>query len=211
MSIFGKKVYITVQNGEIVVNAPWYFTANKIQEIIRTKKNWILSQMQEQEIPNIQSVKIFGRNYDIIVEYKNIKTPELNIEENSEIKITLPNKYKKIGNEQILKMSIDKMYEQIANKELEIIMEKVRLMLGIAPEEYIVSKMQNILGKCIDGKTILINPELMQYKREIIEYVVLHEFCHLKYKTHGKRFYNIIEKYVPEYKKYEKEIQAYQF
>ncbi len=226
MSIFGKRekviaytvnkaankdMYITVQNGEVVVNAPWYFSSNKIQEIVQEKKNWILSKIQEYEenIPNIQSVKIFGKNYDIKVIYKNVKSTELNIEANSEINIILPNKYKKIGNEQILKMSIQKMYEQIANNEIEDIMEKVRIMLGIAPEEYKISRIQNTLGKCIDGKTIIINPELMQFKREIIEYVVAHEFCHIKYKTHGKKFYEIIEKNIPNYKKYEREIQNY--
>ena len=228
MSIFGKRekviaytvnkaankdMYITVQNGEVVVNAPWYFSSNKIQEIVQEKKNWILSKIQEYEenIPNIQSVKIFGKNYDIKVIYKNVKSTELSIEANSEINIILPNKYKKIGNEQILKMSIQKMYEQIANNEIEDIMEKVRIMLGIAPEEYKISRIQNTLGKCIDGKTIIINPELMQYKREIIEYVVVHEFCHIKYKTHGKKFYEIIEKNIPNYKKYEREIQNYEF
>ena len=80
----------------------------------------------------------------------------------------------------------------------------------IAPEEYEISKMKNVLGKCADGK-ITINPELMQFKKEIIEYVVAHEFCHLKYKTHGKRFFEIIEKYIPEYQKYEREIQNYEF
>lgn len=228
MSIFGKRenviaytvnkavnrdMYITVQNGEVVVNAPWYFTTNKIQEAVREKKNWILSKLREYEetIPNIQSVKILGRNYDIKVSYKNIKTPELNLEENSEIKIILPNKYRKIGNEQILKISIEKMYEQIANNEIEDVMEKVRLMLGFAPEEYVVAKMENTLGKCIDTKTIVINPELMKYKREVIEYVVAHQFCHLKYKTHGKRFYDIIEKYIPCYKRYEREIQEFNY
>ena len=58
--------------------------------------------------------------------------------------------------------------------------------------------LKNTLGKCTDGKTIYINPELMQYKREIIEYVVVHEFCHIKYKTHGKKFYEIIEKNIIE-------------
>ena len=229
MSIFGRKndvitytvnkainkdMYITVQNGEVVVNAPWYFTSNKIQEIVQEKKNWIMSKIkeyEEQNIPNIQCVKIFGKNYDVKVEYKNIKTPELNIRENSEIEIILPNKYKKIGNEQILKMSIEKMYEQIANQEIDNIMEKVRIMLGIAPEEYVITKMNNTLGKCTDGKIIFINPELMKYKKEIIEYVIAHEFCHLKYKTHGKRFYQILEKNIPEYKKYEREIQEYEF
>ena len=227
MSIFGRKenvitytvnkavnrnMYITVQNGEVVVNAPWYFTSNKIQQIVQEKKNWILSKMQEYEenLSNIQSVKIFGKNYDVQVEYKNIKAPELNLRENYKIEIILPAKYKKVGNEQILKMSIEKMYEQIANTEIEDIMEKTRKMLGIAPEDYEIRKMEKKLGKCEDGK-ITIAPELMQYKREVIEYVVTHEFCHLKYKTHGKRFYQIIEKYIPEYKKYEREIQGFEY
>ncbi len=227
MSIFGRKenvitytvnkavnrnMYITVQNGEVVVNAPWYFTSNKIQQIVQEKKNWILSKMQEYEenLSNIQSVKIFGKNYDVQVEYKNIKAPELNLRENYKIEIILPAKYKKVGNEQILKMSIEKMYEQIANTEIEDIMEKTRKMLGIAPEDYEIRKMEKTLGKCEDGK-ITIAPELMQYKREVIEYVVAHEFCHLKYKTHGKRFYQIIEKYIPEYRKYEREIQEFEY
>ena len=227
MSIFGRKenvitytvnkavnrnMYITVQNDEVVVNAPWYFTSNKIQQIVQEKKNWILSKMQEYEenLSNIQSVKIFGKNYDVQVEYKNIKAPELNLRENYKIEIILPAKYKKVGNEQILKMSIEKMYEQIANTEIEDIMEKTRKMLGIAPEDYEIRKMEKTLGKCEDGK-ITIAPELMQYKREVIEYVFAHEFCHLKYKTHGKRFYQIIEKYIPEYRKYEREIQEYEY
>lgn len=229
MSIFGRRdnvitytvnkainndMYITVQNGEVVVNAPWYFSSSKIQEVVREKKNWILSKMQEYEDnnqPNMQSVKIFGKNYDIKVVYKNIKTPELNLKENSEIEIILPTKYKKVGNEQILKMSIEKMYTQIANNEIEDIMEKARIMLGIAPEEYKIVKMKNVLGKCTDDKVIFINPELMQYRREIVEYVVIHEFCHLKYKSHGKRFYEILEKNVPNYKEYERYIQQYQY
>lgn len=229
MSIFGRKnnvitytvnkaintdMYIIVQNGEVVVNAPWYFTSNKIQEKVQEKKNWILNQLkayEQENISNMRTVKILGKNYDVKVEYKSIKTPELSLQENSEIKITLPYKYKKMGNEPILKMSIEKMYEQLANNEIEDIMEKVRLMLGIAPDEYYVEKMKETLGKCTDTKTIIINPELMQYKREVIEYVIIHEFCHLKYKTHGKRFYEMIEKYVPEYKKYERELQQYQY
>ena len=108
-------------------------------------------------------------------------------------------------------MVIDKMYEQIANDEIENIMEKTRIMLGIAPEEYKILKMDKELGKCIDRQTIIINPEIVKYKREIIEYIVLHEFCHLKYKTHGKKFYEILEKYIPQYKSLEKIIKEYKY
>ena len=207
-----RDMYITVQNGEVVVNAPWYFTSNKIQQVVQEKKNWILSKMQEyeKELSNMQSVKIFGKNYDVNIKYQNAQIPELNLKENYTIEVVLPNKYKKIETKKILKISIEKMYEQIAKNEIENIMEKTRKQLGIAPEEYEVIKMDKILGKC-DNNKILINPKLMQYKREIIEYVVAHEFCHLKYKSHGKRFYQMVEKSFPDYKKYEKEIQEYEF
>ena len=71
MSIFGRKdnvitytvnkavntdMYITVQNGEVVVNAPWYFTSNKIQQIVQEKKKWILSKMQEYEEKCAQNI-----------------------------------------------------------------------------------------------------------------------------------------------------------
>ena len=37
------------------------------------------------------------------------------------------------------------------------------------------------------------------YAKEIVEYVVFHQFCHLKYKTHSKKFYEMLKKYVPNY------------
>ena len=55
----------------------------------------------------------------------------------------------------------------------------------------------------LEDKKILINPRIVKYKREVIEYIILHEFCHLKYKNHTKSFYNMLEKYMPDYKKYE--------
>lgn len=56
------------------------------------------------------------------------------------IKISLPNKYKKANNEKILDMAIDKMYEQIAKVEVERAMEKTRILLGFAPEDYEIKK-----------------------------------------------------------------------
>ena len=81
-------------------------------------------------------------------------------------------------------------------------------------------KIYEKIGKILTGKVAIkvhsgekgnknyLRPEFL---KEIIEYVVAHEFCHLKYKTHGKRFFEIIEKHIPEYQKYEREIQNYEF
>ena len=95
------------------------------------------------------------------------------------------------------------MYEQIAKVEVERAMEKTRILLGFAPEDYEIRKMSEELGRCEENK-ITINPEIVKYDREVIDYIVLHEYCHLKYKSHCKSFEKMIEKYEPNYKKYER-------
>lgn len=145
-------------------------------------------------------VPVLGIDYKVKIIYKNTKITELDVE-NKTIKISLPNRYKKMDNKQILDLAIDKMYEQIAKVEIERAMEKTRIMLGFAPEEYEIRKMTT-LGKCEDKK-ITIHPEIVKYSRKVIDYVILHQYCHLKHKNHTKAFFNMLETYLPDYKKCE--------
>ena len=147
-------------------------------------------------------VPVLGTDYKVKIIYKNIKVAELDVEDKI-IKISLPNKYKKANNERILDIAIDKMYEQIAKIEVERAMEKTRILLGFAPEDYEIRKMREELGRCEENK-ITINPEIVKYDREVIDYIVLHEYCHLKYKSHCKSYIKMLEKYEPNYKKYER-------
>ena len=45
------------------------------------------------------------------------------------------------------------------------------------------------------------------YNRKIIDYVVLHEICHLKHMNHSKKFYEMLAKYMPDYKEAEAELK----
>ena len=109
-------------------------------------------------------VPILGIDYKVKIIYKNTKITELNLE-NKTIKISLPNRYKKIDNKEILDLAIDKMYEQIAKVEIERAMEKTRLMLKFAPEEYEIKKIKT-LGIC-KNKKITLHPEIVKYNRNI--------------------------------------------
>lgn len=202
-----KELYISVQNGEVLVRAPWYVTRERIQMAVSNKKSWIMKKLKEYEQKeeneiSLRPIQILGTIYNLKVSYKNISVIECNMENNI-IKVNLPKKYKKIDNESMTDILIDKMYFKIAEKELEGIMEKTRLMVGFAPEDYEIVEMKDCLAKCTDDKKILINPRIIKYDRKIIEYIILHEFCHLKYKNHTKSFYNLVERYVPDYSKYE--------
>ena len=145
-------------------------------------------------------VPVLGIDSKVKIVYKNIKIIELDIE-NKTIKISLPNRYKKLQNDKILDLAIEKMYEQIAKVEIERAMEETRILLGFAPEEFEIKDIDN-LGKCVNKK-ITINPNVVMYSRKVIDYIVLHQYCHLKYKSHTKGFYKLLETYMPDYKKYE--------
>ena len=157
-------------------------------------KTFINSTIERHPVP------ILGIDYKVKIVYKNIKITELDVEGRT-IKISLPNRYKKIANSSILDLAIDKMYEQIAKIEVERAMEKTRIMLGFAPDEYEIRKIK-ALGKCENNK-ITINPEIVKHSRKVIDYIVLHQYCHLKYKTHSKGFMKMIERYEPNYKQCE--------
>ena len=55
-------------------------------------------------------------------------------------------------------------------------------------------------GSCSSKGIISFSYRLMLYPQEAREYVVVHELAHLKEMNHSKRFYAIVEKYLPDYK-----------
>ena len=210
-------LYISIQNGEVIVKAPSYYTQNQIQEIVETKKNWILKHLKEyvdsenikkQKI-NHEPIYIFGKKYDLLIKYENSPNPTLNLQKNY-IEIILPSKYFKLNKTRIIKATISKMYYSIAGNELEIIMEDARHCLGFAPEDFKIEDLGDTLAKC-SNKVITINPMIMKYSKEIIRFIVIHEFCHLKYKNHTKNFNELMEKYIFNYEEIAKQVNNLKF
>ncbi len=207
-------LYISVQNGEVVINAPWYMASSQIQRVVEEKKQWILNKVKEYEISceekrnniKMETVRVLGRSYTVEVQYKMVKAPSLSFKTNI-IQVVLPNQFKKLEIEEVKTMLMNKMYEKLAEKEIERAMEKTRLLLELAPENYQLKRMEGRLANCKEG-TITINPNIVMYERDIIDYIVLHEFCHLKYKNHTKSFYKMLETYIPNYEEKAKELNG---
>ena len=159
-------------------------------------------QLVEKEL--CQKARVFGEEYDVQIVYTKINNPELDLIGKT-IYINLPNKLRKIKNTVILKIALEKMYDEIARVEIENVMEETRVMLkGLAPENYEIKRIPNRLAQCsLQDKTIVINPEVIKYDKKVLKYVILHEFCHLKYKSHAKGFFKMMEKYMPDYENYD--------
>ena len=52
--------------------------------------------------------------------------------------------------------------------------------------------------------SVTLNSELLKYKLEALDYVIVHELCHIIHFDHSKDFWNLVGKYYPEYKKIRK-------
>lgn len=213
---FANDFSISICDGQVAVSVPWYASRKQINQVIEEKKNWIMQKLEEYEKMNQKRksdleekiVSVWGEEYKVKISYKLISYPELNLDGNL-IKINLPVKYRNVDNTKILEIILDKFYARITEKKVEDLLEKYRKLTGLAPEDYKIEKMSDCFGKFVDDtKEIIINSNISKYRKEIIEYVVLHEICHLKYKTHGKYFIKMVSEYIPEYFNIEKEIKG---
>ena len=54
---------------------------------------------------------------------------------------------------------------------------------------------------------VTINTELAKYPVEYLDYVILHELCHIFHRNHQKGFYDLLASYCPNYRKFQRELR----
>ena len=94
-------------------------------------------------------------------------------------------------------------FKQIVEKNANELVKQT----GLVPNKITIKKIKYAWGSCSNKKNITINLELIKYSEQAIRYVILHEFCHIKYMNHSKDFWNLVEKYMPDYKQVKKEFK----
>lgn len=101
----------------------------------------------------------------------------------------------------------EKLEQEDKEKLYKIVEESVKkysIKLGVAPKKVRIKDIKYAWGSCSSKKNISINVQLAKKEEKAIEYVVLHEMCHLLYMNHSKDFWKLVEKCMPRYKEYKK-------
>jgi len=71
-----------------------------------------------------------------------------------------------------------------------------------------VRKLKSRWGSCsTKTNTIMLNLGLIKAPLHCIEYVVMHEVCHLKHPSHSKKFYDFLTKVMPDWKNRKKRLE----
>lgn len=192
-----KNTYIRVKKDMTIQVTTNFFTSDKaITKLIEENSNKIKKMIKTQEIKNENNTGFFylGKKYDIVyVEYCDISLGENKVFLNR--KIDLDKWYKKEAMK-IYKEHLDQIYHRFSRK--------------IPYPSLKIRKMTTRWGVCnVKTKTITLNLELIKREVKYLDYVIVHELSHLIYANHSSKFWDLVEKNMPEYKKYRKEMKEF--
>ena len=205
-----KNMYILIRNGKGIVKAPNNISENRIKDFINSKEDWINKKLKEFEKKSFKEksyvsgevFKILGNDYILNIEYGDFEKASVNLD-NGYINICVSENCETAK----IKELIEKMYYKIALMIVDKSVNMWKNILKIAPDVVVIKKLKTAWGKCNSKRKITINPDLMKYDQRVIDYVVLHEFCHLRYMNHSKDFWNMVGKFMPDYKDLKKELK----
>lgn len=109
-----------------------------------------------------------------------------------------------------------KIEQKIETKDIEKLkniieksVQKYSKNLKVVPNKVTIKDIKYAWGSCSSKKNITINLKLAPKNEKTIEYVVLHEMCHLKEMNHSKSFWNLVESNMPNYKIYKNKLKDY--
>lgn len=207
-----KNVYILIRDGKVILKVPKNYPKYKMEKIINEKEKWINKKLQEynQKNRNVREYKdganiyVLGNRYILKIEYYS-KTRIMVKLEDSNFVIYFPENLQ--INEELIKEVIEKYYCKLAKIELPKYLENIAKEVNLYPSSCSVRNMKRAWGNCNTKKDIHLNTNLIKYSKQAIEYVCLHEICHLKYMNHSKVFWEMVESYMPNYKEIEKELR----
>lgn len=193
-----KNVYLRIKAGVITVSAPKKYKANDIEQFIIKHQEFVLKHLNIVKSPlySLVDFPLFGRVHQII--RSDGKT--LKIEENF---VYIPEKFtdKKIE-DFYKKVTVDKAKE-LVEKELKYLLKEINFQ-GINFKSQL---MKSRFGSCnIRTKRINLNSILSRFDIKYLRAVLIHELVHINEANHQNGFYDLLLKYVPDYRKLRKEL-----
>ena len=91
----------------------------------------------------------------------------------------------------------------LAERAVREIPPKVRhysAIMGLRPTGIRITAARTRFGSCSGKNSLCFSWRLMQYPREAIDYVVVHELAHIRHHDHSPAFYALIERYMPDWR-----------
>ena len=205
-----KTSVLYIVGDELQIRVPNRVRDRKIVEILETKERWIRNkviQLQNQRITNKrefisgESFSLFGRNlYLKVLEGGKVGTQLID----DYLITTVRNS--EIGDlrKSRIKTYLEKWYIHEAYQKLEEKVMRYSKIIRVSPREIKVRNYKTRWGSCDNKGRLTFNFHLIKAPHEIVDYVVIHELCHMIQPNHSKFFWNEVARFDPSFKNHKK-------
>lgn len=196
----------------VIVIAPMYSTIKDIEAKLIKRGQWILKQWQyfesflprtpKREYVSGETHLYLGRRYVMkVIDYDSnlvkLQGGQLKVFVNGSINATardvLAGWYKSRG-EKILSKHLQKNLQAFENYNIE-------------EPQLFIRRMKKRWGSLTPSGKLILNPELIKTPVKCIDYVIIHELCHIIYPHHGKAFFELQEQMMPDYERWKNRLE----
>src|SRR3989338_2429624 len=205
---FSSSISVTADRG-VVVSVPKWVSLGVIEDMVREKADWIAKALARLVGVHQQSKKrfvdgekhlYFGEEYSLtVVPSTGIATSRLAFQ-NGSFEAKGPGHHTPIQQRKDLKEAMLRWYLDNGKR---IITQKVghfTKLLGVTYNRIVLKKVSSIWGSCSRKNNLNFNRKLIMAPHEIVDYVVIHEVCHLVHHHHRKTFWDLVRSLDPKYK-----------
>ena len=147
------------------------------------------------------TIAILGNSYKLNIKYSTSNLIELT-KKDFEFELTLPKKLKNLDNIEIINHAIQKLYTELAPKELEESLELARHILKFAPEDYKIENLKNEYYKTTRSKILVISPDIIRYSHEVIDTTLIQAFCKIKFRFNSNAYKETLKNAIKQYEEY---------
>jgi predicted metal-dependent hydrolase len=205
-----RKVVIKVNPDQrVVATAPEDASKESIHQAVLKRARWIwrnieeFAKQKEYVLPKRyvsgEAQFYLGRRYVLKVIVDTEQDPSVKLSR-GKLNVTL----RKDSDDRVanVKPLIDKWYQQkakaIFDERLNKMLAKATWVKGMPSFKVMAMKKQ--WGSCSTAGNLMLNPHLVKAPKECIDYVILHELCHIAEHNHGERFWRLLTQVMPHWK-----------
>jgi hypothetical protein len=198
-----KTIAIQIKTGQVFMLVPQALPIAEIQNIIVKKNRWITEKLQLQsqfsasEAKKFVSGEIFsclGQDYRLEIVQGN--SPRINLYQNQLLAVV---RDKQLDNSALIKRLLIHWYQQQAEVNLRKKTQHYANIIGVTPTRIVVKTFTARWGSCSTKGEIYYNWKIIMATDAVVDYVVVHELCHILHHNHSPAFWKTVAHYFPHY------------
>ncbi|MFO7830561.1 MAG: SprT family zinc-dependent metalloprotease [Desulfuromonadaceae bacterium] len=198
-----KSAEIRVAEGTVSIRVPMHTSVDQIDAFLHARRDWILKKvaLQAQMSPAKPRAYVSGELFSYLGSNYRLKVEEgafapVKLQQGCLI-VTVPG-----GRTQahLVRNALIRWYKQRAYEKLNQKVEQLAPQVGAHPSQVEIKSFKARWGSCSSTGVVQFNWRIMLAPTQMVDYVVVHELCHLLQHNHSKAYWREVERVMPDYR-----------